>query len=416
MRIWMIEEGEPLPFSDCIGRIMRCGILSEMLANRGHSVTWFTSDFSHQEKRRIRNGPCSEMLGENYEIYLLHADTTYQSHVSFSRWRYFKELAVAFKQEAEHREKPDIIFCGLPSVDFAREAVAYGKRHKVPVVIDVRDLWPDVIWDVVKRPLRPLVRLITKGIDNKVRYIMQNADVIIGSCSVVLPWIKQKGRSENVLDHVVYMGYDKKRVAPAELEEARDFWKQQGIDEKIPNIVFFGNIGRVVDYKTILEGMPFLADKTFRIIMCGDGDKKEEYERKTRDYDNIIYPGYITQSQIEALMEISVAGLVPYNMNVFFEGVPNKPIEYLAGGLPVLSSITGELEDLLKENEVGFTYRNGVEFAERVKTLLQEREHLQIMNENAKRLFEERFSAQKVYGELCDFMEKVPEEVGYKTV
>ena len=39
--------------------------------------------------------------------------------------------------------KPDIIVVSLPTIEFSYEACRYGEKNNVPVIVDVRDLWPD---------------------------------------------------------------------------------------------------------------------------------------------------------------------------------------------------------------------------------------------------------------------------------
>ena len=49
MNIWLVMSGEPLEmFGE---RPHRVGILSKMLVQKGHKVTWFTTTFDHQHKK-----------------------------------------------------------------------------------------------------------------------------------------------------------------------------------------------------------------------------------------------------------------------------------------------------------------------------------------------------------------------------
>src|SRR5262249_61124298 len=51
MKIWLITVGEPLPIESGQPRLLRTGILADLLARRGHQVTWWTSAFDHFRKR-----------------------------------------------------------------------------------------------------------------------------------------------------------------------------------------------------------------------------------------------------------------------------------------------------------------------------------------------------------------------------
>ncbi len=109
MKIWTIKEGEPLPIPETPGRQMRCGIVSEMLAQRGHDVTWWTSDFFHQTKLRLRDRESVVDFSENYRLHMLHPKTVYSRNVSLARIRYSRQLGKEFRRAAAQAEKPDVI-------------------------------------------------------------------------------------------------------------------------------------------------------------------------------------------------------------------------------------------------------------------------------------------------------------------
>ena len=89
--------------------------------------------------------------------------------------------------------------------------------------------------------------------------------------------------------------------------------------------------------------------------------------------------------------------------------MPNKPIEYFSGSLPVLSSLTGELSDILVDYQCGLTYKAGdaQSFLRALDDLCEDPRRMQAMGANARRLYEERFSAERVYPAMIDHLEKV---------
>ncbi|MEG2957932.1 MAG: glycosyltransferase, partial [Christensenellaceae bacterium] len=372
MTIWTIIGGEPLPLSGWNGRIMRNGIISSMLAERGHDVTWFTSDFSHQQKKRMRPAQCSEFPQERLEICMLHADTLYEKHIGFARLKYLKQLGTAFAKEARKREKPDIIFCALPSIDFAYEAVKYGLENNVPVIIDVRDLWPDIFWQVFPRAMQPIIKLLTAGMRHHVCFIMKHATVITTVAKVGLKWAKSYGRELKAQDQVLYLAYQDETISAEEMKAANEFWDAQDIKKGMNNICFFGNIGTTIDIAPVVQAITLLKGEQYKLIFCGDGDKKAEYQKDTSNFCEVVYPGYITRPQIAALMERSIAGLLPYNKVTFKDMMPNKPIEYMAGGIAVISSLQGELKGILDEHMAGCTYNDGVELADIIRRLIHD--------------------------------------------
>ena len=147
-----------------------------------------------------------------------------------------------------------------------------------------------------------------------------------------------------------------------------------------------------------------------RFVLCGRGDTLDKYKVLARGCKNVIFPGWVKQPQIWTLLRIASLGLAPYvNTTNFLLNLANKPIEYFSAGLPVVSSVSGVLGDLLSKHECGVIYSNGngAVLAELLLELCNDRERLRTMSANALNLFEQRFVAEKVYGEMCEYLENV---------
>ena len=53
MRIWLVQRAESTPHDDGGDRrLMRIGILANILRSNGHEVIWWTSSFDHIGKRK----------------------------------------------------------------------------------------------------------------------------------------------------------------------------------------------------------------------------------------------------------------------------------------------------------------------------------------------------------------------------
>ncbi len=143
MKVWLVTVGEPLPVDGDNPRLMRTGILSGLLAAGGHEVLWWTSAFDHVRKRHRCAGD-AETAAFGYRIRMLHGGG-YRKNVSVARFLDHRDVARKFRGFAGSEPRPDVILCSLPTVELCVEAVRYGGRERVPVVLDVRDLWPDLI-------------------------------------------------------------------------------------------------------------------------------------------------------------------------------------------------------------------------------------------------------------------------------
>ena len=61
----------------------------------------------------------------------------------------FKKLA-----RSPNIEKPDIMVVSMPSVLLCNEAVKFAKENNIPVVVDLRDMWPDIFADRAPKMLK----------------------------------------------------------------------------------------------------------------------------------------------------------------------------------------------------------------------------------------------------------------------
>jgi glycosyltransferase involved in cell wall biosynthesis len=129
---------------------------------------------------------------------------------------------------------------------------------------------------------------------------------------------------------------------------------------------------------------------------------------------NIVFPGWVDRAKIEALAQRSHAALAPYhNTDDFIITIPNKVIDALALGLPVLSPLSGEVGELIVKNDVGLIYG---EFAGRslvscIQNLASKPDFQSTLSKNSKRLFQDRFSFEIVYGGLVRHLELLAKSV-----
>jgi len=53
MRIWLVQRAESTPHDDDGNRrLLRIGILADILQEQGHEVVWWTSSFDHVGKKK----------------------------------------------------------------------------------------------------------------------------------------------------------------------------------------------------------------------------------------------------------------------------------------------------------------------------------------------------------------------------
>jgi glycosyltransferase involved in cell wall biosynthesis len=81
----------------------------------------------------------------------------------------------------------------------------------------------------------------------------------------------------------------------------------------------------------------------------------------------------------------------------------------MSAGLPLLSSLRGELEDLIRGAQIGLQYEAGdaASLVERIRWLAANPKAREAMGQRARRLFESTYSAEVIYPKLVRHLEQV---------
>src|SRR5262249_41360937 len=132
MRIWLVTIGEPLPTDGNGDRLLRAGMLREILAHRVHEVTWWTSSFDHSRKRQRVDHDEAIEISQNYSIRLIHSQS-YPKNVCLRRWISHRATAKRFAKLAAAEARPDVILASLPIAELCRTAIKYARPRQVPV-------------------------------------------------------------------------------------------------------------------------------------------------------------------------------------------------------------------------------------------------------------------------------------------
>lgn len=416
MRIWLVTVGEPMP-TDGAERLLRAGILADMLAAKGHEVVFWTSTFDHTKKKQRFSENTEIRIKNNYRIIFLKS-ASYKSNISISRIISHVNSATQFSRLSISEKKPDIILASYPTIELCVQAVRYGQKFRVPVVLDSRDMWPDIFLNLAPGFLKPLARLFLHPMFSGAREAFSKADALFGITGGYVSWsLGYAGRKKNNFDSEYPLAYDDKIPEKEMIREADLFWEKSGISRLSDKFIvsFFGTIGRQFELDAVIRAAKILQEEKVNIqfVICGSGEMLEHCRKMAAGSGNIIFPGWINSAQIWTLLRLSKAGLAPYkSTGDFVISYPNKSIEYMSAGLPVVSSLKGSLEELLNKSGAGLTYMNNNEFdlIGKLMSLYDSPEKQKKMSQNSLKLYSQKFIAKNVYGNMIDHLIEIAEK------
>lgn len=415
--IWLVTIGEPVPTVTQSGeRLHRSGALAHFLAERGHHVTWWTSTFDHFSKSHRFEQDTILIPNHGLRICLMKGPG-YKSNLSMARVHDHQVLArkFALAAEAEH-QRPDILLAAYPTIELCLAAVNYGKKIGVPVVLDIRDMWPDIFVDHAPALLRPVAKLVLAPMFREAHRACRDATAIVGITDAFLDFgLRHARRARSRLDTIIPFGYRSQPPPTERLQEADQYWDVLGVPRQPQGIlaVCFSTISRQGDFETVVEAASRLnaSGSPVSFIICGTGDRLDYYRQKAAGLQNINFPGWADAARIYTLMRRASVGIDPLpDRYDFLATINNKAIEYMSAGLPVISSPNrGMLCDLLRDNKCGLSYATGDAegLAAALVRLNDDRPGLAEMSKNAARLFEQTFQAERVYGAMLAYLGEV---------
>ncbi|MBI5643074.1 MAG: glycosyltransferase family 4 protein [Deltaproteobacteria bacterium] len=404
MDIWLIKAGEVLPLGQD-GRKMRTALLADKLSERGHRVMWWTSAFDHFKKDWIFPDDREVRIGNNVRILALKG-FGYKKNISIARFYDHRQLARKFRKLAPGFKRPDIIVTAMPSYDLAYEAVIYANAIKVPVLVDIRDAWPDIFLDQVPNGLKAVLRLALYGEFRTLKKTLKKADGMISMMNTLLEWgLNHAGRQRTWKDKVFYLGHRENR-RPADGGEKLGRLKAELSGKFV--VTFIGTFASYHNPSILVDCAKKMAEvKDITFVLAGNGEFLEGVRRKSEGMPNVKLPGWLSQSEISELLSRSSVGICTTARKAEF--FPNKAFAYLSAGLPVISAFDGDLKEVLEEYGIGFSYppNDAEALAGCVRRLYEDKALYKRMSEKALKVFKEQFDASKIYESYSEHIEQV---------
>lgn len=405
MNIWLIKANEPMPIIGTEQRMFRMGMLAEKLQKNNHNITWFSSTFDHFQKKQIFENDKTIDVKPNYKIKLIWAPG-YKKNISINRIINHKITALKFKKIASKMERPDIIYTAFPTINFAEEAINFGRKNNIPVIVDIRDLWPDTFNQNLTKLKRIIAFPYIALMEYKTKKIMKYANAITGISPQVVDWGLKKGnRKKTKNDKYFYIGYENTKT---EINN-----NIIDINKNTFNLCFFGTLNKQFRFDKIINLAKILKDDNVNIYICGLGENYDYIQKEK--LSNIKLLGWLNKEQLQCVLNNCQIGLAPYKSTFDFQmGISNKFAEYLSNGLPIVLTSGGYMGKIIDENECGINCTDELEIAKYIRRLKLDDSLYKQISSNAINLYNKEFVADKIYSELVKYLEDIYKEESNK--
>lgn len=324
--------------------------LYKFLARKGHRITILSSSFSHYS----REDPRLE-AGEKYreqthdEIRFIFVRTA--PYVRNDWRRALNMLSYAWRSYAwgiRQGERPDIIVTATPHPFGAYAALRLARRFRVPLLLELHDLWLDYLLDTkMMTPMNPAYRFVRWLETSCYRYARR----------ILMLWPQMDL-------YLAHYGVPKEKIV----------WTPLGVDfetlEPIPPrsrtngqpfvAICTGSFGPASNVWEIVESAKILkSQEQIRFVLVGGGSEKEKLVQfvKENRLTNVEFRGIVPKERIRSCLgeaDVCIAGLPDIPNYRKYGTIPTKLIDYLTSNRPTLF-ITSIKDNLVERAGAGMT-------------------------------------------------------------
>jgi glycosyltransferase involved in cell wall biosynthesis len=409
--IWILHTGEPLPTDKDISRPMRAINLTNKLIEKGHKVILWSSSFNHQIKEHRSRDYKQLKVNDNLEVRLIPS-CGYKKNISIKRLIDHAQLGYNLKNILKkEKNKPDIAFLGFPPIEINFVMSNWLSKNKIPFLVDVKDLWPDVFIENLIGWKKKVLKFFLFFYFFATKKIYNQATGITTITDNFLKKIEDFSQRKTNKFNKVYPTVSDLTVKNYDLSSIENWWNDMGVyDDNIFKVVYVGNLSSNIDLLEIKKAAQSFKKKDIKIqfIICGSGDHLQIFKDMMHGLDSVIFPGRVNKEQVSVLAKRSNAWLIPYfNKKNFQLGLPNKTFDALYFGIPILSSLEGGVKNLIIKNEIGMFYDKINSLEKCIIQLYSDPKLQTLMSINAKKLYDEKFEFNNVYDNLIIHLESI---------
>lgn len=318
-------------------------------------------------------------------------------------WLIFEKNVFRFRKNIK-AHKPDVIIVSSLSILTFLSGIFLKKWLKIPLIVEVRDLYPLTLTEIGKfSAYNPLI-IFLKWVE-KEGY--KNADYIIST----LPNAKE--HIGQVLKKPFKFAWFPMGIDEEYFETAREKPDSENLIRKNKNdflIVYAGTLGRANALDIIFEAAKSLEDeyRHIKFFFIGDGPLKSFYMNKYASCKNVHFIAAVPKKDLQNyLSEADILVNSWLDKSIYRFGIsPNKWIDYMYAAKPILVAYSG-YKCIINEADCGvFTPAEDVESFKNAIIQFSNMlgEELKQIGENGRKYLNTHLSYQQLAGRLNDIL------------
>ena len=288
--------------------------------------------------------------------------------------------------------KHDLIFTTSPPYLMTLLCIAIAKIKRVPYIVDIRDLYPDVYFSAGILSEENIFGVFLRNLEIK---LYSKAFIVTTVTKSYVDHIKNSTKIENnVL--LLRNGYSKNVI--------------QEVEHKYNTftLIYHGNLGKFQDVELLLRLAERLSrfDSDIEILIIGSGSK--DHLIRSSYLENIKYYGQLEMEDVYSMIPKAHLGLSFRTDDKVSRGAfPVKIYEYIAFGIPIIVTPISEAGKFVEKNIIGCQYSHE-QIDDIVSTIIDLKENinnLQRLSENTHAI-KYKFSREKIAEDFVKILEQ----------
>ncbi|TPG49593.1 glycosyltransferase WbuB [Roseomonas nepalensis] len=250
-------------------------------------------------------------------------------------------------------EEFDLVLASSTPLTVALPALAARRMRGVPYVFEIRDPWPELPRALSEARMPGGVPgPVLEGMERLATAACRGAAAVIALTEGMAETARARGASRV---HVVPNGCDLDLFGPQVAP-----WRPEAAGSAEVLAVYAGAHGRANGLHAALEAATILrnaGERRLRLVLVGEGSERARLmaEAARRDLRNVTFLDPMPKTQVAALLSAAGIGLhLLAPVPAFAEWTaPNKLMDCLAAGLPVVTNAAGRAARLLEAGPDG---------------------------------------------------------------
>lgn len=352
--IWIINHYALTPAQ---GGLCRHYYFAKELQKRGWNVRIFTSSAIHNTDINMIAADEPFFKDVDYEgVHYTYLKSSNYRGNGLARIKNMLGFAFHIKKiwKAYGKEKPDVIYTSTPDLFTAWKAELFAKKHKLPCVTEVRDLWPLSIVEYKGISEKNPAILALYVLEKK---IYRRADAIAFTMPGGKDYVRDKKWTKAVSTDKIFNVNNGIDIALQEEQREKYIYEDEDLQDTSKfKVVYAGSVRAVNDVGQLVDCAKKLQDTDIKLIVFGDGTQKEMLEKRVAEENitNVVFKGRVDKKYIPSICaqaDVNVINVRQTNVSKY--GVSwNKLFDYMNAGRPILSTVKVNY-DLIEKYDCG---------------------------------------------------------------